>query len=159
MVKLFFKKLLYAALFIFGIFGVMFSETFLVIWLPEAWIQTVLCKVVVFLVAVCTIIWVVYAKRFGNSENKKEFVREMKESPFSFGSHFKEMLATTENLLLALGFMTIVLLIATPVVISTGIPWYGIVIAMVLLLAVTGALSAVGNAVMWCVVHKQWLEE
>lgn len=158
MIKLYFKKLLSTALYTIGFFGIILFELFFMMFIPPKWRETIICYIVVILIALYSLLRVIYAGRLDKIEIRKLFVREMRKTTFSFGADLKRTVTSKDNLMQMLAFMTVVFLFDAPIAINAGVPFYGYVIGMIPLLAVTGVLFSVFNALLWYVVHRRWMK-
>ena len=157
MIKLYFKKLLSAVLFIIRFIVLILLERFGLYLLFTGWVEKDICTIIIIVSAICLLIRSVYFKRLSNLETRRVFKREMKTSTFSFASDFKRTVTSTDCLMQTLAVMTIVFLFDTPIAISTEPPWYVFIIGNVLLLAVTGVLFSTLDALLWYAVHRRWM--
>lgn len=101
----------------------------------------------------------VYFMRHESVAYKSKYKKAHAEGPVSFQKDFVSTFISADNVLHTAAFLTLLLPILILIGTSANTPILLRIVGILLLLAVGGALFAAVNTLMWCLVHKKWLEK
>ena len=157
MIKLYFKKLFFTLLFIFGfpilaalcafvwhlIFRYMFPES------VSTTVNTILGLILT--------LGLVYLYRYERSSYKRAYIDSFTSDNFSFVKDFICTFKSKDNIVHTLAYLSFDLVQTVRGAISSDSPVFRAVIITLLLVSVRGLIFAVLNTLMWCLVHKKWM--
>lgn len=101
----------------------------------------------------------VYFMRHESVAYKSEYKKAHAEGVVSFQKDFVCTFTSADNVIHTAAFLTLLLPILIFLSTSVNTPVVLRIVGILLLLAVGGAVFAVVNTLMWCFVHKKWLEK
>ena len=157
MVKLYFKKFFLTVLFFVGFLFTGFVVSF--VWhlvFRNLFSEQVRFIVVTILAALVTL-KVAYDIRRDRDAYKSEFLNSTDAISIPFWKDFWATLRSKENLIHTLAFITLRFLTALPTGIRSSSSLWVLLFGTIVLLVHQGLMFAVGNTLLWCVVHRRWL--
>ena len=157
MVKLYFKKLFFTLLFIFGvpvlggvcvffwhlIFRNFFSES----------VRDIACIILGYLLGVI----VLFKFRYERSSYKRPYIDSFASDNFSFVKDFINTFKSKDNIVHTIAYLSFDLVQTVRGAISSDSPFFRAVIITMILVSGRSLIFAVLNTVIWSLVHKKWM--
>lgn len=158
MFKLYFKKLFFTLLLIFGLFPIL-SAVCVFVWhllfrymFPEA-VRDAVCYILGGLLS----LYVAYLFRVGRAKRRTEYVNAFPADTFSFCKDFASTFKSGENLVHTLAYLTYDLFQTIGGAIDSDSPFLRAVIITVILVAIRSLLFSAINTLLWSLVHRKWM--
>ena len=157
MIKLYFKKLFFTLLFIFGspILAGVFSFAWHLIFrnlFPEL-VRDITCIILGYLLSIILL----FMFRCECSSYKRVYIDSFPSDTFSFFKDFVDTFKSKDNLVHTLAYLTFDLFQTVRGAIASDSPFLRAIIITLILVSVRGLIFAVFNTLMWSLVHRKWM--
>lgn len=159
MIKLYIKKLLWTILFF-----VVFIFTAGVVYIPITLIMSEKVYMETFrlilslIVAVPILIAAVYVIRTDNRTCKIVYIDNHPTKQFNFGRDFISTLRSKENIIHTIAYLTLSFFCALPTGLAATTQPIHLIVGLIYLLVTRGLIFTLANTLIWCFVHRKWLQ-
>ena len=157
MVKLYFKKLLFTLLFIFGV--PILCGVWVFLWhlifrnlFPEL-VRDIACIILGYLLGVILL----FKFRCERSPYKRAYIDSFTSENFSFMKDFIGTFKSKDNIVHTLAYLSYDLVQTVRGAISSDSPFLRAVIITLILVSIRCLIFAVLNTLIWSLVHKKWM--
>lgn len=100
---------------------------------------------------------VIYINRCASKPYKRAFLEEIEYKPATFLKDFVFTIKSKENTIHTLAYITLDLLKTIRVGILSDATFWRVIIITAVLVIIRSLIFAIINTVLWCAVHKRWL--